>query len=99
MKHFTTLILVLLTCLICAAWPQAVKPMPRLKVNARIPQFPRKPSFAPVPQIPERVGSAISPAAASSGVTWVQCPPEAEGFGLPVPVSYTHLTLPTIYSV
>ena len=101
MKRFTTLILVLLTCLICAAWPQAVKPMPPLKVNPRIPQFPQTPGFPQLPQLPERVGSGIRPASASPVVIWVTCPPDAQALGalcgtVPVPLDRNHPTQGTI---
>jgi len=84
MKRISILLLTLLTCLVSVAWPQVVRSGPPLNVNPRIPLSPHKPAFTQIPGLPQRIGSPIAAASPSSGVTWVQCPPEAEGFGLPV---------------
>jgi pimeloyl-ACP methyl ester carboxylesterase len=84
MKHFAILTLLLLMCFISTAWPQALKPTQPLNQNAQLPHFPRWAGLPQMPQPFERVGPAIAQASASEDVVWIQCPPEAESFGVPV---------------
>lgn len=77
MKRIGILCFVLLVCFVSAAWAQEFKPSSWRKIP------PLKPGYPRVAQVPQHVGPAIA-ASPSSGVTWVQCPPEAGGFGLAV---------------
>ncbi len=83
MKRSGILYLVLSVCFVSAAWPQVLRSASSHNIIPRISQVPKQPGFPQLPQFPQRLGPTIA-ASASSGVTWVQCPPEAEGFGLPV---------------